>query len=235
MRILHKIIFLLTILLLTACAQDPWKAEQIKAQAEANKTQIEAEQFALNQETNRRHADELQAIELNERQLEYERQLALEQTKRDAWEIFITIITLVGSAAMVYAILMGTRATVSAYQEATQGIAKAITQAADIRSRLIYLDDGRQFPAIANAHMITDITTGQVTDTNQSTIANPQALSGAIANRHVGIVAKETRRAGKNSDSVPLAQNPPIIEAKFSDVREYFDMVTQARKASADE
>jgi hypothetical protein len=77
--------------------------------------------------------------------------------------------------------------------------------------------------------MITDITTGAVTDTTTANPGNPQAHTGAIANRHVGIVARETRRAGKNSESVPLSQQPPIVDAKFSDVREYFEMVTKAK------
>ena len=230
MRILRY--FLLTIFLTTIlsnCVQDPWKAEQITARAEADKVRVEAEQFALNQEQNRAHADEMQSLVVINEQLDYQRRVAIEQTVRDAWKIFITVIAFVGTAAVAFTILMGTRATVSAYQEATRGIAKAITQAADIRSRLIYLDDGRQFPAIANAHMITDITTGATTDTSVSNVANPQLATGAIANRHVGIVAKETRRAGKDSESVPLSQSPPIIDAKFSDVREYFDMVTKAK------
>lgn len=222
--------FLLTTVLLSSCAQDPWKAEQIAAEAEAAKLQIEAEQFALNQELERAQSAQMHAIVVNTEQLEYERKIAIEQQVRDAWKIFIQIISLVLTGAVAFTILMGTRATVSAYQTATQGIAKAITQAADLRSRLIYLDDLRQFPAIATGNMVTDITTGATTDTTVPNIANPQLATGAIANRHVGIVANQTRLANKNSaDSVPLSQQPPIVDAKFSDVREYLSMLANAK------
>jgi len=228
-----KLLFILSVLtlFLAACSQDPWKAEQIQAQAQADKTRIEAEQLALNQELERQQSEQAYALEMNNRQLDYERRIALEQTVREGWRIFITVIVLAGSAAVVYTILVGTRATVSAYETAAQGVAHAIAQAADIRSRLIYLDDGRQFPALLNGDMITDITTGGVADTTAATAANPQLAAGAIANRHVGIVAKETRRAGKNSESVPLAQNPPVIDAHFSDVKEYFEYVMKKARA----
>lgn len=222
--------FIFTTIFLSSCTQDPWKAEQIMAQAQADKIQMESEQYALNQAQNRLQASQMHAIQVNEAQLEYERKLALEQSVRDGWRVFIQIISFVLTGAVAFIIFMGTRATVSAYQTATQGIAKAITQAADLRSRLIYLDDLRQFPAIATGNLVTDITTGATTDTTVPNIANPQQVTGAIANRHVGIVAHETRLAKKDSaDNVPLSQQPPIVEAKFSSVRDYIEMLAHAK------
>lgn len=235
MRIIKYVVFVLfLVLVLSAC--DPWKAEQIQAQAEADKVRVEAEQFALNQEAQRQHAEELHAMEMSNQRLEYERRIALEQTIRNGLSLFFQVVLLVGCAAVVYTILMGTRATVSAYQEATQGITKALVQAAEIRSRLIYLDDGRQFPAIVTQNMITDITTSEVTDLTKPKPANPQLATGAIANRHVGIVAKETRRSNSDTSvNVPLSQQPPIIEARFKDVKEYMELLAAREKWERDD
>ena len=227
------ILILFLLIILTACSQDPWAADQIEAEAKANETEMRAEQYALTQEQQRQQAADLHAVQMEQERLEQARREAVEQDVRDGWTTMIRWSFLFLTAGMVYAIFEGTKSTVAAYQTAAAGIAGAIVQSAEIRSRLIYLDDGRQFPALVDAetNMITDITTGATVATDESHPGDPQAIAGAIANRHVGIVAKETRRSHKDTaPSTALAQNPPIIEAKFSDVREYFDRVTKQRK-----
>jgi hypothetical protein len=167
---------------------------------------------------------------MQDEQRKQARKDAIEQDVRNAWDMFIRLVSFVVTAAVIFTIAVGTHSTVQAYRTVATGIANATVQAAEIRSRLIYLDDGRQFPAILNQNLITDITTGSTVATNQTHPGDPQQIAGAIANRHVGIVAKETRRAGKDvADSVPLAQNPPIIEAKFSDVKEYIELMLKQR------
>jgi hypothetical protein len=224
------LLILFLLLTLTACAQDPWKAEQIKAQAEADQIAAQSLQNSLNQEQNRKQAADLHAIQMQDEQRKQARKDAIEQDVRNAWDMFIRLVSFVVTAAVIFTIAVGTHSTVQAYRTVATGIANATVQAAEIRSRLIYLDDGRQFPAILNQNLITDITTGSTVATNQTHPGDPQQIAGAIANRHVGIVAKETRRAGKDvADSVPLAQNPPIIEAKFSDVKEYIELMLKQR------
>lgn len=223
MRILLYVLALMIVL--TACSQDPWKAEQIQAQAEADKVRVESEQFALNQEQNRRHAEEMQAIAMSNERLEYERRMVLEQTIREGLRIFWTVILLTGSAAVVFIIIMGTRTTIQAYQEAAQGITKAIVQVADLRSRLIYLDDKGQFPMLyeyvgRGKYMLTDPNTGATMELDTRNDGDGQKIAGAIAIRHTGVVARETRRSKSDTaSSVPLSQKPPLIDATAFDIK----------------
>jgi len=223
----YKIIYVVILLMfLTSC-----QAEKIRAQSEADKTKIEAQQYALTQEQQRQQVADLHNIQMQEAAREQARKDAIEQDVTRAWQLFVQVVSLVLIAAAIYAVIVGTRATTTAYQTAVIGIGEAIGEAAKLRARLIYLDDGRQFPAMVDDHMITDITTGATVPTNEVHPGNPQQIAGAIANRHVGIVAKETRRSGPDTaPSTALAQNPPIVEAKFSDVKEYYEMVIKQKK-----
>jgi len=233
MKIINAVLLiLLFILTLSACAQDPWKADQIRAQAEANATESAALQNALNQEQNRQQTAKAHELLMLQERLKYERNVALEAERRAAWTRFYFYGSLVGVACLVFAFFGMTRSTVTAYQNAVTGISMAIVETAQLRAKLIYLDDGRQFPALyeMSEKMITDITTGTTVATDQYHLGDPQQIAGAIANRHVSIVAKETRRSSSDTSvNVPLAQNPPIIEAKFSDVKEYLELLARTR------
>ena len=124
-------IFLLIFIVfsLASCSTwDPWKADQIKRQAEADKLRVEAEQLALTREQQRQHAEDQHNLQMLQEQMEYERNAAVEQDVRHGWSMFIRWSFLVGTAVTVGAILIIGRNTVKEIQRVQTGFATAMIQ-----------------------------------------------------------------------------------------------------------
>jgi hypothetical protein len=231
------ILILLVSMFLTACSVEVnTKADQIKAQAEANAKAIQAQQDALDQEQERQQQAAINQLELKKQQeqnnLDIQALAAAksrdETTKTIIWErvnMMWEIGLLVACAVLVYAIFMIGRTTVAQINRIQTGLATAMITMIDIRSRSIYLDDKGQYPLLyeytgKGMYTLTDPNTGatQLLDTRND--GDAQKIAGAIAIRHTGIVARETRRAQSDTaPSVALVQNPPIIEGSAVDIK----------------
>ena len=133
---------------------------------------------------------------------------------------------LVATAVLIFAIFMIGRNTVTQINRVQEGFATAMIQAADIRSRLIYLDPvTRQYPLIYTyiGHgkvLATDFNKKVTMELNTRNEGDAQMIAGSIAIQHSGLIAMEQRKSGaRDAASMSLVQKPPIIEGTGIDVK----------------
>jgi hypothetical protein len=227
---------------LSACAQDPWKADQIRAEAEARATELAAEQDALSEQQSRAQRAEEHRILMLHKQMEYEREKALEAERRAAWIRFYLYTSLVGVGCAVFAIFMITRVTISQFEIVAFAVAKAIAQRADIRSRRILLDPktgtyGLLVEYLGDGNrIVTDLDTSQAWHLDRTNQTTPQQVAGAIAVKHTYILSKHAAEARKGGDATGVSIiQPPIIGERGMSVRDIVDIVDQWRKEDGDE
>ncbi len=200
-------IMILLLLFVSAC--DPFKAGQIKAEAQATQIVEQAQQDALNQDANRQHAQELFDLEKQQKELELGRNQAIEGTKRNGLNMLWQTIFIVLTAAAIFVIFY----TARIYQYTAQGIARATVQTADIRSRLIYLDSKTgQYPLLLE-HVGKGIVT--LTDPNTATVmtldtrqaGDRQLIDGATAIRHTYVLSSAAARSD-NPAGISIIEPP---------------------------
>lgn len=209
------ILIILIAVAISGC--DPFKGDQIRAEAEAEMTTTEAEILELNNALERKQSEDQHNIDMLHEQLEYDRRVAVEADVISGWRMFIQAFFLVATAVAVFALLFVGRNTVREINRVQTGFATALIQAADIRSRLIYLDDKGQFPALLQyvshgRYTLTDLNAKVTMELDTRNDGDSQMIAGMIAVRHTGVIAREARKTGdKNADAYSLMQNPPII------------------------
>lgn len=239
-----KIIFLITLstILLTACAQDPWKADQIRAEAEAYATRTAADQQAMTDQQERTQDQTAHEILMEQERLRLEREKAIEAERRAAWIRFYFWTSMVGVACAIFALLLMTRSTVHGFQVVAEATAKAIAQRADIRSRLIPLDPKTgMYPMLVEYlgngdRLVTDLNTSQTWHLDRVNQPTPQQVAGSIAIKHTYILSKhasETRKGG-DASGVSIIQ-PPIISEHGIGARDIIDLVNRWRQEDGDD
>lgn len=234
------ILFVIIIaLMITGCAQDPWKADQLRAQAEADATRIQAEQKAKDQQQARAHQEELNTIEELQTRMAYEQRVAIWTAAKEdimhgmsfaiRWTLFMAAIVTIGAIALIG------RHAVGETQRLITGITNAAITYVDIRSRLIPLDkDTGQFPGFAqltpggntqtdrHIYALADLNGRVVMTLDDRDPGDAQMIAGMIAIREIGVATRNTRLAKKDvADAVPLATNPSpaIVDAPSYDVK----------------
>ena len=218
MRTLGFILLVTMALLAAAC--DPFKADQIEAQAQADALAITTEQQALDQTQQREHQEQLNIIEQAKATLRYEQMVALWQNTKPqlmaAAQMWVILLAAGGAVAFIYLSHHG----VVEGKRLMTGMTNALVLKAEIKARMITLDkETGQFPAIYMGHgqiAVGDINTGHVMTFDTRHDGVPQMIAGATAIRHTGVATRNTARAKKDvAESVPLAAQPPIIDATF--------------------
>lgn len=223
MRRFIPLLFVLLMLGMAAC--DPFAADQIKAQAIADQTAMRSQQEALNQELARRQSADLHSITMWDATRKQNRKDALEPVVRTGWGILIFSVFMVGTLAIVYSVVVVGRQTVVQLNRVQEGFATAMIQAADLRSRLIYLDPAtRQYPLIyqyngKGRYLITDPNRKITMELDTRNEGDAQMIAGSIAVQHSGILVMEQRRSGARDAASMAKVTPPIIEGAALDVK----------------
>jgi hypothetical protein len=198
-------IILLFLLFVTACAPDPRK------EAESYRIKSEADQNAITQEQNRRHAEELHNLQMQ--------QLSMDQENREAWQgqwqiagsraIWLGSLTII--LAICFSIIVITRVTT----KTIQGVGAALVRRADVSANLIKLDRvTRQFPLLVqhvhgSKFAIHNANTGSVTMLDTANAADRQLITTAGLTQLAGVIAQE---AAKSQDPAGVSViRPPVV------------------------
>jgi hypothetical protein len=199
------IIYIVLLTALTACAPDPRKEAQAFAIQEA------AEQDALNQEQNREHAEEIHDLQIEQMQVEQGHREATAQEWRYGLNQMIRIGFWFATASICYSLFM----TARAFSRASTGLANAAVQAAEVRSRLVYLDpETRQFPVILqrigeNIIAACNPNTNSVLLMDVRSEPNAMMIRGSSAVQYAGALASEARKSN-DPGGVSIIQTPII-------------------------
>lgn len=209
------VLFLLSLVAISACAPDPRK----EAQAYAIKS--EADQQALNQEQTRKQVEELHNLNVEREEelydLEVEReQLDIQKDRATAavWnKIADTFLT---SIAAMFLILL--TSVVYEVTRANRGISDAITIAALNRANLIPLNPTtRQFPLLIKQvstyrFAVYNPNDGSVTLLDERNPADRQKIAAASLTQVSGVLASEARQS---SDPAGMSMiRPPVLDVK---------------------
>lgn len=193
---------------------DPWKADQIKEQAQADALRIQSEQSALNEEQNRRHAEDMHKIQAQEVQAVQQERVATAAQ----WEAAMRTMIRTGSIFATVALSMVLVSAGVGLSFGFIGAGRAAAQGAMIRANLIYLDPTtRQFPIfIQHVHgtrfALHNPNTGSVLMLDEKHEADRQLIATAGATQIAGVLAQEAR---KSSDPAGVAViQPPVIDAQ---------------------
>lgn len=197
------------VFMLSACAPDPRK------EAQAFQIREQAQQDALNQEQTRQHADELHAFQMQQQQIEQGNREATKQEWRNGLNMMIRYSSFFATAAVCFAVFMITRATVNAYAIVSEGTARALVQAANVRANLISLDPTtRQFPLLLQyiGKGIVSLTNPNADSTLLLDTRNEpdrQMIQAMGAVQYAGALAHEARQA-KDPAGVSIIQTPIV-------------------------
>lgn len=221
---MNRFLFLVVFLALFLSACDPFKADQIEAQANADATKVLTEQQARDLELQREHREELNRIEQLKAMLRYEQIVAIWKHNRQTLMIVVQLY-IIGLAAggAVILVFLGHHGVVEGKRLIT-GFTTAAIQFAELRAnRLPINPETGQFDAVRyigeNIVAVMDINTGMVRLMDQRSEPDAQLAAGAIAIRHTGVATRNTRLAKKDvADFVPAAAQPPIIEGRAFDI-----------------
>lgn len=198
------VLFLLSLVALSACAPDPRK----EAQAYAIKS--EADQQALNQEQTRTQDEELHNLEVEREQLDIQNDRATAAVWSKIADTFLT------SIAAMFLILL--TSVVYEVTRANRGISDAVTIAALNRANLIPLNPTtRQFPLL-----IKQVSTYRfaVYNPNDESVvlldernpADRQKIAAAGLTQVSGVLASEARQS---SDPAGMSMiRPPVLDVK---------------------
>lgn len=209
-------------ILLSSCAQDPWKAEQIEAQAKADQIAAQSLQESLNQELERKQSNEMHAFVMQEEARKQSRKDAIEPTIHNV----LTFAAYSGFTLLLVGFIFVGRKTVVEINRVQEGFATAMIAAVDLRSRLIALDPiTRQYPLIYqyNGHgryLVTDINKKITMELDTRNEGDAQMIAGSMAIQHTGLLSREAGKPFiKDSENLGLLQKPPIIEATAFDIK----------------
>jgi hypothetical protein len=234
-KYMHVLLLIVIALTLASCAvPDPFKADQIEAEANAEATRQQAAQDAQDREITRQHQEELNTIDELKARMHYEQQHAIwtaaaEDIKAGMsfairWILFMAAIVTIGATALIG------RHAVGETQRLITGVTSAAITYVDIRSRLIPLDEKTgQFPAFVqlehtsrHTYALADLNGRVLMTLDERDPGDAQMIAGMIAIREVGVATRNTRLAKKDvADAVPLSTNPSprIIDAPAYDVK----------------
>lgn len=198
------VLFLLSLVALSACAPDPRK----EAQAYAIKS--EADQQALNQEQTRAQNEELHNLEVEREQLDIQN----DRATAAAWvKIADTFLT---SIAAMFLILL--TSVVYEVTRANRGISDAVTIAALNRANLIHLNPTtRQFPLLIKQvstyrFAVYNPNDGSVALLDERNPADRQKIAAAGLTQVSGVLASEARQS---SDPAGMSMiRPPVLDVK---------------------
>jgi hypothetical protein len=198
------LLILAAVIVISGCAPDPRK------EAQAYQIKEQADQDAANQELNRKHAEELQTINLQN--------LELEQAHREAvkaeWRAGLNKMIHYGFNVATIAVCILILAVAVAFSYGSIGTTKAIIRAAEVRANLIYLDPiTREYPAFLQyighgKFSLTDLNK-KVTlllDTRNEPDRQMIATSGVV--RLAGVIASE---ASKSNDPAGVSIIQPTV------------------------
>lgn len=209
---MNRWIFIFSIVItagLTACQPDP------RRDAQAFAIQSQAEQDALNSQQTRVQNEALNAIQLQELELQQQHREAAAQEWEAGWNNMIRYGFIFATIGVCISIL----AAAISFSHATFGIAKATARLADVRANLIYLDrTTRQFPAflqyIGNGkYSLTDINDGSTLFLDTRNEADRQKIQGAMNARYAGVIAEKAQKAD-DAASLAVIRSPIILEGK---------------------
>lgn len=198
--------------LVSGCAVDPRK------EAEAFKIKSAAQQEALNQEQARAQKEALDAVQLQNAQLDASQKQATAKAWRDGWNMTLKVAFYVFAAGVCYVLFMASRSIATSFATATEGISTAIVRAAEVKANLIYLDEKtRQYPVFLqylgqgkfsmvnpNANAVLML------DTRSEPDRQMIAAMGAV--QYAGALAREARQS-QDPTGIGMIQ-APIIDAK---------------------
>lgn len=229
---MNKTIFLLVLfvaIFLSGC--DPFKAEQIRAQSEADQSAAQSLQESLNAEQMRKQSAELHGIRMQDEQRKQARKDAAEKDVRQGLSLFINVTFFAGTAVAIYFVLLVGRSTTTQLVRLQEGFTTAMITAADMRARMIPLDPvTRQYPLLLQyvgkgRYTLTDPNKNVVIPLDTRNLGDAQMIAGSIAVQHSGLVAMEARKSGaRDAASIALVQDPPIVEATAFDVKTFDKM-----------
>jgi hypothetical protein len=195
----RAIILLLAVLLLTSCAPDPRKV------AEADKTRIEAEQFAASQEQMRRHAEEQHAMDMQDR-----------AAAQAAWQNALNgvINTGVFFAKITLAMLLlgiGVMGVWSMY-----GTTKAYNRWVEVRANLIHLNPKTgTFPMlltyIGNGRYTAMLPDNTVLELDSRNEPDRIKLRGLLDIQHTAVLANNAR-ASLRPNEIAQIPAPHVID-----------------------
>lgn len=198
--------------LVSGCAPDPRK------QAEADKIRMEAEQNALNAKQMREQRRALDAVQLQNAQLEASQKEATAKAWRDGWNMTLRFAFYVFTAGVCYVLFMASRSIATSVATTTEGLSAAIVRAAEVKANLIYLDEKtRQYPVFLqhlgkgrfslvnpNANAVLLLDTRNEPDR--------QMIAAMGATQYAGALAREARQS-EDPTGVSMI-NAPVIDAK---------------------
>lgn len=194
---------LLLLFFVSACAPDPRK------DAEAYKTRIEADQFALNSEQNRQQAEELHQFELQSQAMNQDNQKAIQEQ----WQLAMNRAIWMGSLTIILSVCLVIISVTRTANRTIEGIGMAIVRRADVAANLIRLDKiTRQFPLFIQQHAVHNPNTGSVTMLDAGREADRQLIATSGATQIAGVIAQEARQSN-DPTGVAMVQ-PPIVDVK---------------------
>lgn len=219
MKRIHLLAVILLALALAGC--DPFAADQIHEQAIADQMAMAAQQDALNQEAARQRAAEAHAWKMAEEARHQARGQALEPWIQFAMKAMIIVLL----AALAYNVLRVGSQTAIQINRLQRGLTTAMIEAAQLRSRLIYLDPNtRQYPLVSSyigkgRYTLTDPNkkVTMILDTRNE--GDAQMIAGSIAVQHSGMLTMEQRRSGAKDAASMAIVKPPVIEGTAIDVK----------------
>jgi hypothetical protein len=187
------------VILMTSCAPDP------RREAQAFQIREQTEQDVLNQTQNRAHAEQLQLIQVQERQ-------AIAQENIAAWKRSIKFISIFGTIAICIALL----ALAVSFSYGSFRFAMASARRADVRANLLPLDPATRQFALLLHHVhggkwsLHNPNTGSVLMLDESIAADRQLIATAGATQIAGVIAQE---ASKSNDPAGVSViKPPIVD-----------------------
>ena len=206
------LLIMVLLMLVSGCAPDPRK------EAEAERIRMEAKQNALNQAQARAAKEALDAVQLQNAQLEASQKQATAQAWRDGWNMTLKYAFYVFAAGVCYVLFMASRSIATSVATATEGISTAIVRAAEVKANLIYLDEKtRQYPVFLqylgqgkfsmvnpNANAVLMLDTRSEPDR--------QMIAAMGATQYAGALAREARQSDDPTGVSMI--NAPVIDAK---------------------
>ena len=198
--------------LVSGCAPDPRK------EAEAYQIRTIAQQDAYNMEQARRQKEALDAVALQNAQLEASQKEATAKAWRDGWNMTLRFAFYVFTAGVCYVLFMASRSIATSFATTTEGISTAIVRAAEVKANLIYLDEKtRQYPVFLQylgqgKFSAVNLNANAVLMLDTRSEPDRQMIAAMGATQYAGALAREARQS-EDPTGVSMI-NAPVIDAK---------------------
>jgi hypothetical protein len=210
---MKRILFLMvSMMLVSGCAPDPRK------EAQAFQIRSQAEQQALSAEVARAHQQELNAVQIQQTQLEQETREATAGEWQHGWNMVLRYGFLVATAAVCFVMFRSAQSVASSFATVTEGTARALVRRAEVRANLIQLDPAtRQYPAFiqylgGGRFSVLNLNTNSVLMLDSRNEPDRQMIAAMGAVQYAGALAQEARQSN-DPTGVAMIQ-APIVDAK---------------------